>query len=187
MTEEEYYQLNRDKIDINDISTWKYFPIGKAMRKTYDYHNLSLIEYLERYYKEYHNKLQWKNWMQNIIFPLFENEISRWKRYNIDNKNDEYKLWFEDKHNIMKFFFTRIEPLQLFDKDVLLFFSYLKAMNFFNDSNLSVNEWINSKNFNLGGRHKVAPDKYSLKEIAQEKFGNNLVRDKLMSLEWHKK
>ncbi|NLK93332.1 MAG: hypothetical protein GX273_09465 [Bacteroidales bacterium] len=187
MTEEEFYRINRDKIKENDISTWKYFPIGEFKRKIYDYHYLSLKNFLKTYYNEFEKQNLWINWMRNIILPVFKNEISNWKRYNVDINNEEYKLWFEEKHKLMVNYYNKNKSLILFEDDIILFLSYLETFEFFQDANLTLEKWIDSKNYNIVGMHKVGEDKYSLQDMAKEKYGNNLIRDKLMSLEWHKR
>jgi hypothetical protein len=187
MTEEEYYISNRDKIKDNDISTWKYYPVGELRRKIYDYHHLNLKDFLLLYYKEFEKQDFWaKNWMSNIILPLITNDSTNWKRYDLDPTNKDYKSWFEEKHNIMLDNFKKNKSL-FFEEDIIMFISYLETFGFFKDIDMSIDQWLTSKKINSGGKHKTEEDIYTLQELAKEQHGNNLIRDKLMSLEWHKK
>lgn len=182
MTEEELYKADRDKIKENDISTWKYYPEGELKRKIYDYHNLLLKQFLAIYYEEYSNKEQWREqWMSAIVLPAFENDlVTLAKRLDVG----VYKKFTNRK---MTNFYSEIKDIEFFDSDIKLFFSWMNGMNFFEKQKISFQNWITSKNFNIGGRHQTEEDLYSLQDMAKEDFGNNLVRDKLMSLEWHKR
>ena len=85
----------------------------------------------------------------------------------------------------MRSFSDENGSLKLFEKDIVQFFFYLRSFDFF--QNRTIDSWINSKDFNIGGRHQIEEDLYSLNDMVKEEYGNNLVRDKLMSLEWHKR
>ena len=182
--EKEYYHKNRKNIDLKDIATWKYFPIGELRRKSYDYEYIKLEEYLMRYYKDFENKELWdKNWINSIILPLYNKDIDGFKKVfpNIENN----KEWFFE--NRMEEYFDFFRSYSDFDDDILMFISYMKCYGFFDNQSLKYQEWINSKKYNIGGRHQVKEDKYTLKEMAKHQYGMNLVRDKLMDLEWHKR
>lgn len=182
MTEEEYYKANRFKINESDISTWGYFPLGEPKRMIYDYHYQSLKQFLIRYYQVFHNREQWtEQWMNAIVIPAFENDLERLsKRLGIGVSN-------VFSHKRMIEFYHKIEDIDFFEDDVKLFFSWMNGMNFFESQETVFQDWINSRDYNIGGRHRMKEDLYSLQDIAKEEFGNNLVRDKLMSLEWHKR
>lgn len=181
MTEEEkHYFENRFKISENDMSTWRYFPIGELKRKIYDYHYLSLNIFLNRYYQDFSKMNQWKSqWMDVIVFPAFENDVKKLS----ERLGDGVYTKFSNKSMID--FYSKIKDLDFFDKDIKLFLSWMNGMNFFENQKTSFQDWINSKKYNIGGRHTTEDDLYSLQDIAKETFGNNLIRDKLMSLEWH--
>jgi len=184
----EYYLSNRDKIKLNDIETWKYYPIGEPMREPYDYLHQSLSEYLERYYSKYEkssNYVYWKRWMITTILPLYNNDFNGWKRISdYDKKNFEMPVRFKNWNLAMIKFYTEIKASKIFDDDILLFIAYMFAFDFFN--NMSFKEWIKTKNFDIGFR-KQEEDKYSFTEISKQKYGMNLIRDKLMKLDWHKR
>lgn len=182
MTEEEFYNENKFKIKENDVSTWKYIPLGELKRKIYDYHFLPLQQFLNIYYKEYLNKEQWSSqWMDAIVYPAYQNDLAKLsKRLGVGIK-DIFT------HNHMIEFYNEIKYIRFFDDDVKLFFSWLCGMNFFVSQNISFEDWINSNCYNIGGRHEVESDIYSLQDMVKEEFGNNLVRDKLMILEWYKR
>lgn len=181
MNEEEYYKANRDKIKEHDISTWKYLPVGEIKRKIYDYQYLLLREFLTIYYSDY-NKKQWtEQWMNAIVLPAFENDYEK-----LSKRLGEGIIRIFSAKKMNDFYF-KIKDLPLFDNDVKLFISWMCGMGFFEKQNISFENWISSKNFNIGGRHQVSEDLYSLQDMAKEEYGNNLVRDKLMFLEWHKR
>lgn len=190
MEEQEYYNNNKHKIKFNDISTWKYYPIGNSMRKTYDYYNINLADFLILYYKEY-DETNWNRWINTIVKPLFNGDYKNWKRIDYKYQNiddmDNFISWFEEKQQKMKNVYVKLKSLYKLDDKILLFISYLSSMNFFEEINMMINEWLENKNYNLGGRNKSNPDIYSLKEISQYAYGENLIKEKLMNLDWHKK
>jgi hypothetical protein len=183
MTEEEkYYIENRFKISENDMSTWRYFPIGEVKRKIYDYHYQPLNLFLERYYQDFSNMNQWRlQWMEAIVIPAFENDV---KKLSERLGDGVFKTF---SHKRMIDFYFRIKDLDFFENDIKLFLSWMNGMNFFESQKISFTDWINSSRYNIGGRHRTEGDQYSLQDIAKEAFGNNLIRDKIMSLEWHKR
>jgi hypothetical protein len=68
-----------------------------------------------------------------------------------------------------------------------MFIAYMDCLGFFKSNNISYDKWVRSKNYNIGGRQTFKEDLYTLKEIAEYNNGMNLVREKLMNLEWHKR
>lgn len=158
------------------------FSHWEKKRKIYDYNFLPLNQFISRYYTDFTKKKQWDSqWMQAIVLPAFQNDIQKLSiRLGVGISNI-----FSNKK--MQEFYSKIKHLDFFDDDVKLFFSWMCGMSFFENQNKEFEEWINSRNYNTGGRHPIKDDLYSLKEMALEQNGNNLVRDKLMSLEWHKR
>lgn len=188
MEKDEYYNKNKDKIKLNDISTWKYYPLGNPMRKTYDYNNIPLNIFLLRYYEKY-DDTNWNRWINTIVKPLFKDDYESWKRidfkyYSIQDEK-KFNSWFKERHNKMKESYYDLKQHCDADDEIVLFISYLSGMNFFSDINLSINEWLNRKHYDLGGRYKTKPDIYSLKEMSKYIYGENLVKDKLITLKWH--
>lgn len=182
MREEEIYRRNRNKISIDDISTWKYFPSGEVKRKIYDYHFLPLSDFLSKYYVSFPQKEFWTNqWMNAIVFPAFDNDIEKLSKRL--GKGITSNFSFDEMHQT----FSKLKNVNYLEDDVKLFVSWMSGMHFFEKQGRCFNEWINSKNYNTGGRHYIKPDIYTIKEIAQFNHGNNLLREKLMELEWHKR
>lgn len=188
MDEQKYYQLHRDKIKADDISTWKYIPIGDSMRKSYDYHYLPLQDFLDRYFSNYDNE-NWNRWIETIVKPVYYGDAIKWKRINYNNINDKqvFNTWFSGNQKKMQTSFESLKKQYKFNDDILLYISYLDAMGFFKDINTSVDDWLHSKNFNIGGIHKAQEDIYSLVEMSNYKYGEELIKEKLMKLEWLKK
>lgn len=182
MTEEEkYYFDNRFKISENDMSTWQYFPIGEIKRKIYDYHYQPLNLFLKRYYEDFANMNHWNGWMDDIVIPAFENDVKKLSKLLGEGVVNIFS------HKKMMDFYSKIKDLGFFENDIKLFLSWMNGMNFFEDQKISFQDWINSKKYNIGGRHNTQDDLYTLQEIVKETYGNNMLRDKLMSLEWHKR
>ena len=88
---------------------------------------------------------------------------------------------------MVNFYRKNRSHLRHFDEDIIMFFSYLQTFDFFQEANTTIEQWIKSKKYNIGGRHATENDLFTLQDMAKEIYGNNLVRDKLMSLEWHKR
>ncbi len=177
-----FEEYKNNEIKENDISTWKYCPVGSVKRKIYDYHNLSLKHFLDIYYNEYLNKSHWdERWLIPIVLPAFENDVEKL------SKILGLGVYKNFSHKEMIDFYSLIGNIDCFENDVKLFISWMAGMGFFEKQNISFQDWINTKKFNIGGRHDSEVDVYSLQDIAKEKLGNNLVRDKLIALEWHKR
>ena len=83
--ENEYYLTNKHKIDLKVIYTWKYFPVGDSMRKTYDYNYIPLEGFLERYYKHFDNN-NWHRWINTIVKPLYDGNPKEWKSSSSNTK-----------------------------------------------------------------------------------------------------
>lgn len=187
--ENEYYLTNKHKIDLKVIYTWKYFPVGDSMRKTYDYNYIPLEGFLERYYKHFDNN-NWHRWINTIVKPLYDGNPKEWKRIDYDSIIDKSKYipWFKDSQSKMITMYNELKHNIEFEDDILLFISYMNGLGFFRDINMPFNLWVKQNKYNLGYRDKqIKADRYSLEEIAKKKYGMNLVREKLMNLDWHKK
>lgn len=160
------------------------------MKKTLDYYFSSLEKYLQKYYQDY-DQSNWNRWMQRIIKPLFEGDIINWKRmeYNVNkiSNQDNFELWFAERVKKMNDAYQQLKETSELDDEILLFVSYLASMGFFEDINMSMDDWLNSKRINQDGTGKSKKDRYSINKLSQYDLGSNLIKEKLISLDWHKR
>jgi hypothetical protein len=177
---QQFYFENKDKIDLKDRSTWKYFPFGDPMRKGYDYHFKSLEFYAETYYREYPLDF-WNSWMNEVVLPGYRGDIQQLQKKMGEGMKNVFDV------QAMKSFYERHKTDNQFDDDILLFFAYLNGEGFFVRLNVSYEKWIRSTQFDLSERRDPNTDRYSLLEMSEVAYGMNLIRDKVTRLEWWKR
>jgi hypothetical protein len=191
---QEYFNLNRDKVNEDDIESWKYTPFGTSKRKYYDYYYKPLGEFLERYYVVFERQEHWDNWFSGIIMLAYNKEYDKFRAIM-----DGVANWFD--YDAMHVFREKLKLEKDFDDDILFFISYMNGEGFFKSINLNYENWILVKDFDrrdltrfqkewveenkLNKSHQI--DRYSLKEIASLPYGMNLVREKLMNLGYWKR
>jgi len=139
-----------------------------------DRQNLSLKEYIAKYYLDYDLK-GWDLWMCNTINKAWDENL----RDNFISTWGERMKYFDFK-KMEIFYYT--EDLSCFDEDVKKFFSFLAGDGFFEKYKITFSKWITILNFSN-------PDKEYFQDITISEAlnfpgGMNYVRSQLINLLW---
>ena len=152
-----------------EILKYKDFPEGSGSKKMYDKYFLPFNEYLEKYYS---NPIfsEWNNWYKSYIEPAFD-----------ENRHDEMIRNFgyisKDKHDFVTQYevFFQLNKSEELDKEFTEFIGFIAGMGFFKKYDLTINQWLNIKNWQ-NPYLEVDEDGKTIIQILSYPYGLNYIK-----------
>jgi hypothetical protein len=161
----------------NELERVKNSLEGSVDRQFYDYHTLSFIEYLDKYYSNSESLEDWNSWMHQFVYPAFDVR----NRQEFVEYLEAVKPPFYPDFTEMEKFWDDIKSDDRFDIELKKFFSFLYSCSFFRD--ISFNDWLSSLYWKHPWRNDEPADR-SILEILKFKNGINYLKSSLRSMPW---
>ena len=160
----------------SEIEKYKDYPEGSGGKMMYDRHNLPTEEFFTKYYLSI-DLSDWNLWMSDTVNKAWE-----------EKSRIEFQNSWGERMNAFNFSemerFYKEEDLSMFDEDIQKFISFMAGDRFFEENNLTLNEWIKLDTFT--NPKKDYKQDVTLLRALEYDGGMNYIRMQLVNLHWWK-
>ena len=156
------------------MEEYKNYPEGSAGKKLYDKYHMPFETWIKKYYQDA-DLTGWNRfykWVTKAFAKsaLFESQWckGRIERYDYDRLYSTYKS---------------VSSLGFFDEEINRFIAFIASEGFFEIYNLSLDEWLHSKEWNHPSQ-KCEIHCYTIVEVSKLPFGINYIKSELAKLDF---